>query len=38
MDGWMGGCKSCFKDCLQQSKKTDKDQFLRAVHSGLSFY
>jgi hypothetical protein len=20
MDGWMGGCKSRFKDCLQQSK------------------
>jgi hypothetical protein len=21
MGGWMGGCKSRFKDCLQQSKK-----------------
>jgi hypothetical protein len=20
VDGWMGGCKSRFKDCLQQSK------------------
>jgi hypothetical protein len=24
MDGWVGGCKSRFKDCLQQSKISSK--------------
>jgi hypothetical protein len=26
VDGWMGGSKSGFKDCLQQSKRTDISQ------------
>jgi hypothetical protein len=29
-DGWVGGCKSHFKDCLQQSKT----QFLKVCNVG----
>jgi hypothetical protein len=28
VDGWMGGCKSRFKDCLQQSKRFQNLSFL----------
>jgi hypothetical protein len=34
MDGWMGGCKSRFKDCLQQSTRLIKTWVL--LLSGLN--
>jgi hypothetical protein len=34
MDGWMDGSKSCFKDCLQQSK-TELVQKAFSLKKGL---
>jgi hypothetical protein len=35
VDGWMGGCKSRFKDCLQQSKMF---LFFRDVLKNIFFF
>jgi hypothetical protein len=35
VDEWMGGSKSCFKDCLQQSKSAPEAYILIEKHFSM---